>query len=99
MNTVPNDARDILERVDWIAFWLDELPDVDVANQSPSGWTCGGCNPLRSDERPGSFRVNVETGGWCDFADDTKGDGPGWLVLRYEYSFPEALEVLGGYCS
>lgn len=34
-------------------------------------------NPLRPDRRPGSFKVNVSTGRWADFA---TGDGGGDLV-------------------
>ena len=30
-------------------------------------------NPTRSDRRPGSFRVNVTTGKWADFATGDKG--------------------------
>ncbi len=30
-------------------------------------------NPTRADRRPGSFRVNVRSGKWADFATDTKG--------------------------
>ncbi len=30
-------------------------------------------NPMRADRRPGSFRINVNTGEWADFACDAKG--------------------------
>lgn len=30
-------------------------------------------NPLRADRRPGSFKVNMRTGRWADFATDDKG--------------------------
>ena len=30
-------------------------------------------NPRRGDRRPGSFRVNLNTGKWADFATDDKG--------------------------
>ena len=30
-------------------------------------------NPRRADRRPGSFRVNVNTGRWADFATGDKG--------------------------
>lgn len=30
-------------------------------------------NPRRSDRRPGSFRVNMNTGKWADFATDDRG--------------------------
>ena len=30
-------------------------------------------NPLRSDKRAGSFRINLTTGKWADFATDDRG--------------------------
>jgi hypothetical protein len=30
-------------------------------------------NPRRADRHPGSFRINVTTGRWADFAVDAKG--------------------------
>ena len=30
-------------------------------------------NPKRSDNRPGSFRINIRTGKWADFATGDKG--------------------------
>lgn len=33
-------------------------------------------NPTRSDSNPGSFKVNVETGVWSDFATDDNGSDP-----------------------
>ncbi|MBU3887217.1 hypothetical protein [Methylosinus sp. KRF6] len=34
-------------------------------------WTAK--NPKRADSRPGSFRVNLRSGRWADFATDDKG--------------------------
>ena len=31
------------------------------------------CNPTRADRRPGSFKVNVTTGKWADFATGDRG--------------------------
>ena len=39
-------------------------------------------NPTRSDTKLGSFKVNVETGQWADFATGDKG---GDLVSLYSY--------------
>lgn len=39
-------------------------------------------NPRRSDERPGSFKVNVVTGRWADFA---TGDAGGDLISLTAY--------------
>jgi hypothetical protein len=30
-------------------------------------------NPKRDDRRPGSFRINLRTGRWADFATDDRG--------------------------
>lgn len=47
------------------------LPD---GHREGREWVCR--NPRRSDRRPGSFRVNVSTGKWADFATDDKGGDP-----------------------
>ena len=44
------------------------LPDGSKSGQE---WTAR--NPLRPDHRPGSFRVNLVTGKWSDFATGDKG--------------------------
>jgi hypothetical protein len=33
-------------------------------------------NPTRADRTPGSFRINVITGRWSDFATDDRGGDP-----------------------
>jgi hypothetical protein len=33
-------------------------------------------NPTRADRTPGSFRINVMTGRWSDFATDDRGGDP-----------------------
>jgi hypothetical protein len=33
-------------------------------------------NPTRADRTPGSFRINVVTGRWSDFATDDRGGDP-----------------------
>jgi len=45
-------------------------------------WTC--LNPMRGDRRPGSFRVNVRSGRWADFATGERGGDP---VSLYAYLF------------
>lgn len=39
-------------------------------------------NPTRADNKPGSFKVNLKTGVWCDFA---TGDAGGDPVSLYAY--------------
>jgi hypothetical protein len=33
-------------------------------------------NPMRDDRRPGSFRINLRTGRWADFATAARGGDP-----------------------
>ncbi len=47
------------------------LPDGRRIGQE---WVCR--NPRRADRKPGSFRVNMNTGRWADFATDDKGGDP-----------------------
>lgn len=44
------------------------------------GGEWSGCNPRRADRRPGSFKVNVRTGLWSDFATGDSGNDPVSLV-------------------
>jgi hypothetical protein len=41
-------------------------------------------NPTREDRRPGSFRVNMRTGRWSDFAKGDKGGDPVSLCAYVE---------------
>jgi hypothetical protein len=70
-------------RVDYPAFnraALAVLP-ILLARWLPGGKFEGkeyvAINPKRIDHRPGSFRVNVQTGKWADFAiDGARGHDP-----------------------
>ncbi len=46
----------------------------------PDGKARGGefvaLNPRRGDRRPGSFKINLRTGVWADFASGDKGSDP-----------------------
>lgn len=58
---------------------LGRLPDI-LARWLPGGRIEGReyvvRNPKRHDQRPGSFKVNLDTGRWADFATDYKGGDP-----------------------
>jgi hypothetical protein len=58
---------------------LARLPDI-LARWLPGGRRVGhehvARNPTRDDRRPGSFKVNLVTGAWCDFATGDKGGDP-----------------------
>src|SRR5437660_12364790 len=58
---------------------LGRLPDI-LARWLPGGRIEGReyvvRNPKRRDQRPGSFKVNLATGRWADFATGEKGGDP-----------------------
>ena len=55
---------------------LVALPAL-LARWLPNGCTLGreyvARNPTRTDRKPGSFRINMQTGKWADFATGDKG--------------------------
>ena len=69
------------------ATLLPQLP-VLVKQWLPAGRAAGAewtaLNPRRHDRRPGSFRVNLRSGRWADFA---TGEGGGDPVSLYAYLF------------
>lgn len=53
-------------------------------------------NPRRDDKRPGSFKVNLRSGRWSDFATGDKGGDPVSLVAYLENcSQLQAARLLG----
>jgi DNA primase len=77
--------RDRFERLN--ATLLPQLPAL-VKHWLPSGRAAGvewtALNPRRHDQRPGSFRINLRSGRWADFA---TGEGGGDPVSLYAYLF------------
>jgi hypothetical protein len=63
----------IIERTEEIVMRL--LPD---GHRSGQEWITR--NPCREDHSPGSFRVNLISGKWADFAYDAKGSNVIWLA-------------------
>jgi hypothetical protein len=52
-------------------------------------------NPRRFDRHPGSFRINLPTGQWADFATTDRGGDPVSLIAWLEgVSQPEAAKLL-----
>ncbi|MBL4874442.1 MAG: hypothetical protein JKY41_13925 [Rhodobacteraceae bacterium] len=76
-----------------------------LANWLPDGKEIGGewvaRNPTRQDRRAGSFKINVKTGRWSDFA---TGDSGGDPISLYAYlnglkqieAARELRSILGG---
>ena len=58
---------------------LAVLPSL-LVRWAPGGIVCGSeyvaLNPTRADRRPGSFKVNLRSGKWADFATGDKGGDP-----------------------
>ena len=90
------------------AHWIDfelinraalvRLPDV-LARWLPGGRVEGReyvvRNPTRQDHRPGSFKDNLDTGRWADWATGDKGGDPVALAAYLAgYSQVEAAERL-----
>jgi len=48
------------------------------------GWEYVVRNPTRADRRPGSFKINLRTARWADFASDAKGGDPVSLLAYIE---------------
>lgn len=53
-----------------------------IPSGSMHGYEYVARNPTRSDENPGSFKINLRTGEWSDFA---VGDSGGDLISLYAY--------------
>ena len=68
-----------MTRIDFSRINKNALPLLSaiLSRLLPGGKFQGGeyvaLNPLRSDKQPGSFRINVRTGRWADFATGDKG--------------------------
>ena len=56
------------------------LPDGRIV----AGEYVAALNPKRIDRRPGSFKVDLRTGHWADFATGDKGGDPVSLVAYLE---------------
>lgn len=74
------------------ATLLPQLPTL-VKAWLPAGRAAGpewtSLNPRRHDRRPGSFRVNLRSGRWADFA---TGEGGGDPVSLYAYLFTDGRQ-------
>lgn len=82
-----NTSRD---RIDFEAInraALAALPAI-LRRLLPDGRIIGGewvaRNPTRGDRRPGSFKINLRSGRWADFATGDKGGDPVSLCAYVE---------------
>ncbi len=91
MVTAPQARR---ERVDFAAVNAAALPALSalLARWLPEGRMEGheyvARNPRRADRHPGSFKVNLRTGRWADFATGDRGGDPVSLAA-YLFGLPQ----------
>ena len=75
-----------MTRLDFTAINATALPVLPaILNRLAPGGTIRageweGRNPRRADRKPGSFKVNVRSGRWADFATGDSGGDPVSLV-------------------
>jgi DNA primase len=70
-------------------FYRHELPGATLKRL---GWNDGGLCPFHSDNKPGSFRVNLATGAYKCFACGMAGgDVVAFTMALYGLKFAEAL--------
>ncbi len=82
----------IKEQISPHEFYEYELNNVAFKQH---GWNDGGLCPFHDDNKPGSFRINTETGAFNCFSCGTKGgDIIAFTMTLYNLSFREALEKL-----
>jgi DNA primase len=73
-------------------FYRHELPGAPLKKH---GWNDGGLCPFHSDNKPGSFRVNLVTGAYKCFACGAAGgDIVAFIMALYAMQFAEALAKL-----
>lgn len=93
MKTAPRLLQNVKGSIPPADFYRAELPTMPAPRGG--GWRDGGLCPFHDDTHAGSFRVNLETGGFKCFACGAKGaDIIAFIQLRDGLSFPEALRQL-----
>ena len=87
MNLVADTIKRALSPADYYDTWS--------GRPSAEGWVDGGLCPFHADNHPGSYRVNLQTGGFVCFACGAEG---GDIVSHYQkvnnVSFGQALREL-----
>lgn len=82
----------IKQRLSPVDFYRHELPNAPLKKQS---WNDGGLCPFHSDNRAGSFRVNLTTGAYkCFSCGIAGGDIIAFVMSLYGLNFIEALTKL-----
>ena len=85
-------ADSIKQSLSPLDFYAHELPTAPLKKHN---WNDGGLCPFHSDNKPGSFRVNLTTGAFKCFACGIAGgDVIAFCMALYGLEFVEALAKL-----
>lgn len=83
----------ILETIDYRAFYEGELPDFPKVK--PNGWTLNFSCPFH-DEKTGSFSININTGAFNCLGCGQKGDVFAFAMALHGVDFVGAVNLIGG---
>jgi DNA primase len=85
--------RDYIKHsVNLLDFYRHELANAKLTK---CRWNEGGLCPFHHDNKPGSFRINTETGAFICFACGAKGgDMISFTMAKHGLDFPDALKKL-----
>lgn len=73
-------------------YYQAALPEITLKRH---GWNDGGLCPFHADNSRGSFRINLETGGFkCFSCGAAGGDVIAFEQKRHGLSFPDAIAKL-----
>ena len=90
------DAKSLKGRINSKAFYEKELATLITR---PSGWIKAGVCPFHDTSKPGSFAVNIDSGGYQCFVPECGakgGDVITFTMQRYGLNFQSALKRLVG---
>jgi len=84
----------IKEAINPYEFYLKEQ-DLDRYEYRSGAWAVAGRCPFHADIKPGSFKINTETGSYkCWSCGESGGDIITFLQQRDDLNFVDALEQL-----
>ena len=87
-------ARDLKCQISPSTFYSRVLNDLP-STRSSNCWVCGGLCPFHMDKSAGSFRINLDSGGFkCFSCGASGGDIIDFAQRRHGFSFSRALECL-----
>lgn len=87
-------ASQVKEAINPYDFYLQEM-NLHKFGAKSGQWVVAGLCPFHEDHSVGSFKINLETGGFICFSCGTKGgDIIGFTMMKYRLSFYDALKLV-----